>query len=173
MSSTKGARAGATAAVPHLHVQSVQLASCHSQPHHKHVVRCCCDPCCIVSPSAEACQVADTQPAINGRVSSPEAISYATVLCKRTLTSWQKRPRASAGKAADSCCRAGAESGVSGAQDITCLYCTRGLSVTASTSCRAGASTMSFCWQSLHQPIMLTVTAALFKVELQAPCMSM
>lgn len=100
-------------------------------------------------------------------------ISYATVLCKRTLTSWQLRPHAPASKAADSCYRAGAESGVSGAQDVTCLYCTRGLSVTASTSCRAGASTMSVCWQSLHQPTMLTVTAAPFKVELQAPCISM
>lgn len=91
MSSTKSAHARATAAVPHLHAQSVQPASCHFQPHHKNAVRCCCDPCCTVSPSAESCQVADTPPAINGHVSSPEAVSNATVLCQRTLTSWQIR----------------------------------------------------------------------------------
>ncbi len=72
MGSTQDAHAGATAAVPHLHVQSVQPASCHSQPRHKNVGRCCCDPCCIASPSAESCQVADTPPAINGHVSSPK-----------------------------------------------------------------------------------------------------
>ena len=46
--STKGADARAAAALPHPHVQSVQLASCHSQPHRKNAVRCCCDPHCIV-----------------------------------------------------------------------------------------------------------------------------
>ena len=91
MGSTKGADARAAAALPHLHVQSVQLASCHSQPHHKIAVRCCCGPYCIVSPSAESCQVAHTPPAISGRVTSPEAVSNATVLCKRTLTSWRIR----------------------------------------------------------------------------------
>ena len=40
----------------------------------------------------------------------------------------------------------------------------------ASNSSNSGSSTMSFVWQLLHQPIMLTVTVALLRAELQKSC---